>query len=797
MACANSKRVDAAGHVPAGRARIRSRLPRPCALTLAIVLAIAATPLWAQGSARGGDGAQAQAQAQAASENTPPAKPAAKPTPSKQDVTRLQTVTVTATRRRLDIDKVPIAITAISGDELRDSGVVDTQSLPMVDPALVITTSGNEGASVVRLRGIGTSATNPGLEGSVGVMIDGVYQPRAGLALSDLVDISRVDVLRGPQSTLFGANTSAGVINIHTNKPTFYNEGHVSASAGNFDRTTVTGVWSGPVSKALALRLSAHYDRGDGYITNTFDGQSYNNRNRGQLRAQALWRPNDDFSLRLIGDVIRKHERCCAAPYTKYGPTAPFLRLLGATLPPISDDYRVSFNRPVGSNLDSDALTALMDWNLGWATAKATLGYVDSRSHVHSDGDFNNLDLVYLPENNDGVITKSADFTLQNGSHRVDWLVGLYFNRIDLEHDGSTLLGKDAGYFLLGALPPAPIPPLYPVDSGQQQILARQQGKTWALYTHNIVHFDHGIDLTLGLRYVNETKDGFGLATSNSPSCVIPGLPAAARVLCAVPRYDAHYSDNRTVGVAALSKQLRAGGTLYLSYSTGFKAGGINLDPSNAAASVPVFRPETVRAYELGFKQPLFDRHFFLHADVYDEQFKDVQLNTYNGLYFVIANAASARSRGVEAQGDWYLAPGYKLSLGYTHNLATYGQDAATAALRGQQLTNAPKNSGTLGFYFDRPLGSRRLFGSLAARYQSAVNTGSDLNPAKRQGGYTLLNATLGLQFGENFRVSLWGRNLTNRYYNQIIFDSVVQTGSYNGYPGMPRTFGVDVRWDF
>lgn len=746
---------------------------RRCALALAVAVALPLAPAWAQEAA--GD---------------PPAE---------ERAATLDSVTVTATRRALDIDSVPVAVTAIGGDELVASNVLDTQSLSMLAPSLVVTTSGSEaGGAVIRVRGIGTAASNPGLEGSVGVLVDGIYRSRSGLALTDLVDIDQVEVLRGPQSTLFGKNTSSGVINIQTRKPTFVNEGFVAASLGNFDSTVFSGAWSGPVvDDTLALRFSAQYNQRDGYVHNTFDGRDYNNRDRWLARAQALWTPTDDFSLRLIADAVQKRENCCAAPYTQYGATAAFLRLLGGTLPAYDGSYEVAFDAEVRSDVDEAGLSALVEWGLGWATLNGTLSYRDGKSLVMSDGDFSDVDLSRLTGDHGSAITRIAEFTLRGQGDRIDWMAGTYLGWEEVGFDGQTLFGARAGHYFLGALPPAAVLPLYTEGTGLQLRRARQSGRTQAVYTHNIVRLGHGFDLTLGLRHVREDKDGYGFSVSNSPSCTFPGLPAAARVLCSVPRYQASYEDERTVGVASLAKNLDGGGSVYFTYSTGFKAGGINLDPANAVGGTAVFKPETVASYELGLKMPLFDRRLFLRTALFRMDYDDVQLNTFDGIGFRISNEASARSQGVEIEADWYIAPGYKLRGGYSYNKAEYGDDTFNAALRGRQITNAPKRTGLLGFDFDRPVGAGTLFGSISARYQGGVNTGANLDPAKWQDAYTLVNARIGLRLRNDVEIALWGNNLTDEYYNMVIFDSVAQAGSYNGYPGLPRTYGIDVRKRF
>lgn len=720
----------------------------------------------------------------------------------KNDATKLEAVTVTATKRDVDIDTIPVAVTAIEGQDLVNDNIRDTQSLPMLAPSMVVQISGNEAAgTAIRIRGIGTAASNPGLEGSVGVFVDGVYRSRAGLALSDLVDIDHVEVLRGPQSTLFGKNTSAGVVSITTNKPTFTPQANVSASAGNYAGTILSAALSGPVvDNTLALRIAAQYNKRDGYIDNPADGDDYNDRNRWLVRGQALWTPVDTFSLRLIADLVRKDEQCCAAPYSKNGPTAAAIGALGGSVFNPVRDYTSAFDSPLQSDTQENGLAALADWDLGWAKASAIASYRDGKADNTSDGDYSDLNIAYVPLDEASAINKSAEFNLKGSTDRVDWLAGLYYGQETIGFDGSTLFGSDAGAYLhalVAAVPAA----LYPAGFGQTLRQSRQSGHNESIYTHNIVHLGGGFDLTLGLRYGDEKKDGWGYAASNAPACNVAALPASLKLLCAVPFYRASYEDTgRLTGVASLSKSLGDRATAYFTYSTGFKAGGINLDPSAAVSANTTFKPETVDAYELGLKMPLLDDRLQLRTDLFWMDFKDVQLNSYNGISFSISNAASARSRGVEVEADWQIADVLKLRGGVTYNNAVYGDDTVSAALRGKQLTNAPRRTALLALDYEQPVSfwsAQSVFANLAARAQSAVNTGADLDPNKAQGGYTLVNGCFGLRFSGDLEVSLWANNLTDRFYRVVIFNSVAQTGSYNGYTGLPRTFGIEVRKSF
>ncbi|WP_084615720.1 TonB-dependent receptor [Solimonas flava] len=726
----------------------------------------------------------------AAAQESPPPPPAAD--------AAIETVVVTATRRSQSLDRVPLAISELGGETLEQSAIRDTQALQMEVPSLAVTVSGSENAgSVIRIRGIGTSGGNVGFESSVGVFVDDVYLSRSSLALTDLVDVERIEVLRGPQGTLFGKNTSVGAIRIVTAQPVFRRDASLGLSYGNENAWLLRGMLNLPlVDEVLAVRFAAQLNQRDGFLHNSADGRDANDRDRYTLRGQLLYRPLPALSLRLIADRIAKDERCCAAPYTHYGPTAPALAALGGTVfdPPAED--RVAFDRPLASKANDSGASLHLDWDLGWAELRGLASYRDSDGRDRSDGDYSDVDLVYIPYQNGTIRTKTGELSLHGVAGRLDWLLGVYGADEDLNLTMATLLGDDAGAYVNlisgGAVPAL----LYPSGSGQTDTRAQQNGQSWSLFTHNIIDLGAGFDLTLGLRWLHEQKHGGGSTVSDSPSCnpLLP-LPASVRFLCGADPYDAHYDDNRYTGNAALGRRFANGLYVYGSYASGFKSGGINLNPPTTANDGDqTFRPETVDAYELGIKAPFFGHRVQTRTALFWMDIDDFQLAGYNGQTWQVQNA-QVRSRGVEFESTAYLLAGLSLRAAATWADAEF----SAGPNDGKQMTNAPRWSGQFGGSYERalPVWNASAFGNVVARYQSEVNTGVNLDEHKRQGGYTLLNARLGLHLPAEFEVSLWGANLTDKHYNLIIFDSPAQSGSYNGYIGQPRSYGLEVRKRF
>src|SRR3954449_2216543 len=277
-------------------------------------LTVLATPAFAQ---------DAQPTAETGKPTTaPPTQGVAKQPPAVSNQAREQQpvdtsdIVITATRRNEALSDVPMAVSAVTAESLRNTGATDIRQLNQVAPSLLVSSTSSEGgAAVARIRGVGTVGDNPGLESSVGVFIDGVYRSRVGVGLTELGPLDRIEVLRGPQGTLFGRNTSAGLISIITAKPRFQPELSGQLDLGNYDMRRLELSATGPITDTLAARLDGVYVKRDGYLKDVISGRTVNDRDRWMLRGQVLYQPSDNLSVRIIGDYSKRNEECCAATY--------------------------------------------------------------------------------------------------------------------------------------------------------------------------------------------------------------------------------------------------------------------------------------------------------------------------------------------------------------------------------------------------------------------------------------------------------------------------------------------------
>jgi iron complex outermembrane recepter protein len=374
-------------------------------------------------------------------------------------------IVITATRRNQALSDVPMAVSAVTAQQLENTGATDIRQLNQVAPSLLVSSTSSEaGAGVARIRGVGTVGDNPGLESSVGVFIDGVYRSRAGVALTELGALDRIEVLRGPQGTLFGRNTSAGLISIITAKPRFTPQVTGQIDLGNYDlRRFEVGI-TGPISDTLAARLDAVYMTRDGFLKDDISGRRINDRNRWMARGQILYQPNDDLSVRIIGDWSQRREECCGAPFLPAHDTivsggsvieapstiATIERGLGAIIndDPFHRHVSITPHRTYNADVDDGGVSGEVVYDFGAAELTSITAYRYNKYIRGQDADFNNLDILFR-DGSGGAFNKFKTLTeelrLQGNAfgNRLDWLVGGYYANEKLTLKDNLAYGQD------------------------------------------------------------------------------------------------------------------------------------------------------------------------------------------------------------------------------------------------------------------------------------------------------------------------------------------------------------------
>lgn len=387
-----------------------------------------------------------------------------------QDVS--EEIVVTATGRTAAIQDVPVAVTAIGGETVQDAGVENLLDMQQLAPSLRIGAGQSTSlGTTARIRALGTGGDNPGFESAVGFFIDGVFRARAGIAISDLPEVERIEILRGPQGTLYGRNTSSGAISVTTRGPSFEPGMWIEGGYGDLEYAAMRAGGDIPLSDSFAIRLDGSLRARDGYLTDFDTGQDYNTQNRWSLRGQAVWDINQDASLRVIVDRAETDEDCCAATVLQYGATqailddsylalaggyAAFLPSFGGTTMPntggvVNDPgarfASVSPARDYLEQVEDGGVSAQLDWDLGGVNLTSITAYREWEANRGQDIDFNNVDLFYRENLFTEISNFSQEIRLQGEFGRVNWLVGVYYSNESLSTTDRIRYGADASNY--------------------------------------------------------------------------------------------------------------------------------------------------------------------------------------------------------------------------------------------------------------------------------------------------------------------------------------------------------------
>ena len=409
-----------------------------------------------------------------------PALAQVKPAPA--DNTAIEEIVVTATKREQTLQDVPISVAVTGQQTIERAQVRDLIDLQSVVPSLKVSQFNATGQTNFVIRGFGNGNGNDGIESSVGVFIDGVYRSRSAAALDDLPEVERIEVLRGPQSTLFGKNVSAGAISIVTKRPQFEAGGKIEATVGNYNTRQIKGTFTGPLSDTLAVRLSGSLNKRDGFFTNLTTGNDVNDRDRWSVRGDVLWEPTDKTSVRIIADYNKISETCCAVASIFNGPAT--LAIGGVLKKPIGDptkvfERNVIFNTDPSNDLSGKGVSGQVDHDLGFAKLTSITAYRNQKNASFQDVDFTGADIA-----NNSTANNIKTFTQElrlasSGEGPLNWLIGGFYQHEKLDTGRTIKYGTDIRAFaetlsgpvpaaLLGALPAA----LRPALTGKSNLYA-------------------------------------------------------------------------------------------------------------------------------------------------------------------------------------------------------------------------------------------------------------------------------------------------------------------------------------
>lgn len=748
------------------------------------------------------------------------------------DAFTLEEIVVTATKRATGLQDVPIAISVMSGEKIEKLGIGELEELTANMPSVHVAEGG--ASTNLFVRGIG-SGVNFGFEQSVGTFVDGVYYGRGRSARAGFLDLERVEVLKGPQSTLFGKNTIAGAINITTAKPTDELEGYIETSyESELNGIGVTGMISGPITDTLKGRLVAKTYSDDGFVENTFTGDDAPQEKSNVIRGTLVWDPTDDLSLTFKAqygefDVKGRQDMITIASPTALG----FHQLADPNFTP-DFGYKKSEGdlpgRPQFDNTTNSVAQLTVEYQMDGYTLRSITGYTEYDFKNTSDEDKGPLGFIERSRQEDHE-QFSQEFLLSSPEgETIEFLTGIYYQTENLANDKitpvaiSAIPSLETGLLSVSndALTANSMPTITSLDSANTAYF-RQETETYSAFAEATWNVTDTFRVTGGLRYSEEEKEMVKGQPDGNPE--LDFVYANVLKFMAPHHFEMERSEDHWTGKINLQYDMNDDTMVYLNLSNGVKGGGFDEDNALGNQDVAEFEEEKVKSIELGAKMEFWDGRARLNMALFKNDFKDVQVSTFDGnASFLVGNAAETTVEGFET--DWtialsegltfmgsvaYLDARYESFDGAACNVS---QIAATVAsgdprssctqdLAGKPLQFAPDWAANLGLDYNTSLSENIDLGlSVNINWSDDVVIANDQDENLTQDAYYKLNARAEISDSEGrWMLALVGKNLndekTTSWGNDVPLGSAGFDGTYFQHINPPRTLEVQFRYNF
>ncbi|MBO9380095.1 TonB-dependent receptor [Sphingomonas histidinilytica] len=753
------------------------------------------------------------------------------PPADEQTADRIEEIVVTAQKRSENLQRVPISAQVMTGASLNRSNIASLTDIAEIAPSVHVATGGR--SNNIYVRGTG-SAESQSLDQSVAIFIDDVYHGRSRGSSATFLDLERVEVLKGPQSTYFGNNAIAGAFNIVTHRPdqsfNGWIRGLISPRGGtNGGQYALEGAVNVPLTDALALRVAGTFNGQRGWLKNVNTGKRAPDEENTAFRATLRYQPSDDLDIALKGEIGRNLNKSgLLTQNASCPPPAPFVAAgfcalnlsLGLPIGLKRNTLVLSDGQQIRLNTKETVLSIRKD--LGASTLSSVTAYNQYRYRYNLDADGTPLTLlnVQAPEK---YRQFSQELRLASPTGQpIEWLAGLYFQYDKLDIEQSTSFNFLSP--VIAATPPfAPLVARLPLG---QFVAATQKERVYSAFGAITWNASDRLKLTAGLRGSITTKDFdwsllFGTATRDYGGIV--ALPSALQPLPGLlglgtsGQVALSRNDKALMPSARAQYQITPEAMVYASYSRGFKAGGFSVADTTALPANFPFAPERVDAYEIGLKSELFDRHVLLNVALFRNDFNKLQVSittaAASGAFLnFIRNAGSARSQGVEVETQWLVSRAFRIAasgsyldskyLRYRNAGPTSAQQLAGIAsqdLSGRRTPFAPRWSGTTSATLTLPLGSQwRFVAEATGIFSSSYQTYSTLDPLTLQPSYARLDGRLSLESDDGrWAVDLIGKNLGNATVRAFSVAQPLSLGSLAQTKEQLRNLALQLRYKF
>lgn len=741
-------------------------------------------------------------------------------------------VTVVARRRAEAAQEVPIPVSVVSGQRIDDVGAFNVNRVKELVPAVQLYSS-NPRNTAVNIRGLGSTfgLTNDGIDAGVGFYVDGVFFARPAATTLDFIDVERIEVLRGPQGTLFGKNTTAGAIVITTRQPSFTPQGSVELGYGNDGYVQAKGSITGPLGDRLAGRLSLASTQRDGQIYNVVTGEHVNELDNLGLRAQLLFAATDGIEITTAIDVTRQRPNGYAqvlagvaptlrAPYRQFDAIVADLGYTPVTLDPF--ERLIDHDTPWRSDQDLGGVSFNVNADVGAGTLTSTTAWRFWDWGPSSDRDFTGLPVLTLSQAPSKQrqwtqeIRWAGDFAL-----RVGGVFGFFAFGQTIEADPYHTEESGPAQWRFSQSSTSPLwqtPGL--LDGYGIHTTPDSEALSGALFGQLNWAITDRVSLLPGVRYNYDEKSvDFNRVTYGGLQTTDPALLALQLSVYSPQAFTADIEDTNTSGQLTLDFQANDRLKAYATVATGFKPVGMNVGglPTDASGaplmSAATVLPEDVRHVEVGLKTSPSQRST-LNFTLYNTEVDDYQTSVQNAQLGVnrgyLANAEKVRVRGAEIDGSGRIGDYISLrgEVAYADGeylsfpdapvpLEETGGPVGSKDISGERLPGISKWAASFGAEVAKPLGGGEIFGGWDIYYRSDFSSSPTPSLYLNVEEYALLNLRVGFRAARGWSGQLWARNLLDEQYFEQLLAAGGNAGHYAAVLGDARTYGLTFRYDF